>query len=80
VAAPEWPRWTALGGGFAAHADVLAEVARRAEAVVTDLPARARDLLRLAQRELAEGGAVSATAARPTYLRDDSAWRRTGRD
>jgi tRNA threonylcarbamoyladenosine biosynthesis protein TsaB len=80
VAVPEWPRWTALGGGFAAYPSVLASVARRAEAVVADISPRARDLMRLAERELAEGGAVAATAARPTYLRDDSAWRRADRD
>jgi tRNA threonylcarbamoyladenosine biosynthesis protein TsaB len=80
VAAPQWQRWSALGGGFAAHARALAGVARQAETVVTDIAARARDLLRLADRALSEGGAVSATAARPTYLRDDSAWRRADGD
>jgi tRNA threonylcarbamoyladenosine biosynthesis protein TsaB len=80
VAVPEWPHWTALGGGFAAYPNALAGVAGKAEAVVADISARARDLLRLADRELAEGGAAAATTARPTYLRDDAAWRRAGRD
>lgn len=80
VTAPAWPRWTALGGGFAAYVNALAGVTRQAETVVTDIPARARDLLRLADRALAEGGGVAASAARPTYLRDDSAWRRANRD
>jgi tRNA threonylcarbamoyladenosine biosynthesis protein TsaB len=77
---PEWDRWTALGSGFAVYREVLLHVTQRAAAVVTDLPARARDLLKLAARDLAEGGGVTAAAARPTYLRDDSAWRRAGRD
>jgi tRNA threonylcarbamoyladenosine biosynthesis protein TsaB len=80
VTAPAWPRWTALGGGFAVYAGALAGVTRQAETVVADLSARARDLLRLADRELAEGGGLAAIAARPTYLRDDSAWRRADRD
>jgi tRNA threonylcarbamoyladenosine biosynthesis protein TsaB len=80
VAAPEWLRWTALGDGFATYASALAGVAEKAEAVVADISAEARDLLRLADRELAEGGGVAATAARPTYLRDESAWRRGRRD
>jgi tRNA threonylcarbamoyladenosine biosynthesis protein TsaB len=80
VTAPEWPRWAALGGGFAAYPSALAGVAGKAAAVVSDISARARDLLRLADRELAEGGAVAAATARPTYLRDDSAWRRADRD
>lgn len=80
VTAPAWPRWTALGGGFGAYANALAGVTRQAEAVASDISARARDLLRLADRELAEGGAVAPTAARPAYLRDDSAWRRADRD
>jgi tRNA threonylcarbamoyladenosine biosynthesis protein TsaB len=80
VAVPEWPRWTALGGGFAAYPSALGGVAGQAEAVVADIAGRARDLLRLVGRELAEGGSVAATAARPTYLRDDSAWRRADRD
>jgi tRNA threonylcarbamoyladenosine biosynthesis protein TsaB len=80
VAAPTWPRWTALGDGFAAYPSALAGVAGLAEAVVPDISAGARDLLRLADRELAQGGAVAANAARPTYLRDDTAWRRPDRD
>jgi tRNA threonylcarbamoyladenosine biosynthesis protein TsaB len=80
VTAPDWPRWTALGGGFAAYPTALGGVAGKAEALVADISARARDLLRLADRALAEGGAVAATTARPTYLRDDSAWRRADRD
>jgi tRNA threonylcarbamoyladenosine biosynthesis protein TsaB len=80
VTAPEWRHWTALGGGFAAYASALAGVARQADAVRADIAARARDLLRLADRELAAGRAVAATKALPTYLRDDSAWRRADRD
>ena len=80
VVAPDWERWTALGAGFSAYEDALAPVARQAEAVVADSAAHARDLLKLADRELAEGRAVAAAAARPTYLRDDSAWRRADRD
>jgi len=80
VTAPPWERWTALGGGFTAYPDALAGVARQAEAVVADIAARARDLLRLADRALAEGGAVAASAALPSYVRDDSAWRRPRRD
>jgi tRNA threonylcarbamoyladenosine biosynthesis protein TsaB len=80
VVAPEWPRWTALGSGFAAYPSALAGVARQAEAVVADIRAGARNLLRLADREIAEGGGVTAAAARPTYLRDATAWRRADRD
>ena len=80
VTAPPFERWTALGGGFTAYPDALAGVAGQAEAVVADIAARARDLLRLADRELAESGSVAASAAQPSYLRDDSAWRRPGRD
>ena len=80
VVAPEWERWTALGAGFSVHADALAGVTRHAETVVADVAARARDLLQLADRELAEGRAIAAAGARPTYLRDDSAWRRADRD
>jgi tRNA threonylcarbamoyladenosine biosynthesis protein TsaB len=80
VAAPVWRRWAALGGGFAAYPSALAGVAAQAETAVADISARARDLMQLADRELAEGGAVAAAAARPTYLRDDSAWRRADRD
>jgi tRNA threonylcarbamoyladenosine biosynthesis protein TsaB len=76
VPVPACERWTALGGGFTAY-PALADVARHAEALLADTWARARDLIRLAERDLAEGGAVAATAALPTYLRDDSAWRRS---
>jgi tRNA threonylcarbamoyladenosine biosynthesis protein TsaB len=77
VPVPPWERWTALGGGFAAYPAALAEVIGRAEAVLPGTWARARDLIGLAERDLAAGGAVAASAALPTYLRDDSAWRRS---
>jgi tRNA threonylcarbamoyladenosine biosynthesis protein TsaB len=76
VSVPEWGPWTALGTGFVAYAEALAPLAQGAERVITDLPARARDLLPLAAKAWREGRMTRAAAALPTYLRDASAWRR----
>jgi len=77
VDTPAGGAWTALGSGFRAHAEALAHVLGRAAAVVTDIEPRARDLLPQALEDWRNGRIVRASAALPTYLRDDTAWRRT---
>ena len=76
VIIPDWEQWTALGAGFAAHAATLAHVGARAAQVLPEIYARARDLLAQAQADLGAGRVLAAAEARPTYLRDASAWRR----
>lgn len=68
--------WSALGGAFASQAAALAAVAARAARVHPDLLPSARDLLPRAKEDLAAGRTVAATAARPVYLREQTAWRR----
>ena len=68
--------WSALGGAFASQADALKGVAAGAAGVHADLVPSARDLFPRAKQALAEGRAVAATAARPVYLREQTAWRR----
>lgn len=77
VDVPAGGAWTALGSGFRAHAEALGHALGRAAAVVADIEARARDLLPQALEDWRDGRSVRASAALPTYLRDDTAWRRT---
>jgi tRNA threonylcarbamoyladenosine biosynthesis protein TsaB len=76
VTAPARPGWTALGNGFTAYAEELSGVARCADRVLTDVSPAARDLLPHAAADLAAGRAVAVEQALPTYLREQSAWRR----
>jgi len=67
----------AVGSGFAAHADALAQVARRAVRVLPALTPSAVDLLPQAKRDLAAGRVAAPAAALPVYLREHTAWRRS---
>jgi tRNA threonylcarbamoyladenosine biosynthesis protein TsaB len=69
--------WYAVGNGFAAHAEALAATARAVARVLPGLVPSAEDLFLKARRDLAAGRGVAATAARPVYLREHTAWRRT---
>jgi tRNA threonylcarbamoyladenosine biosynthesis protein TsaB len=77
VQRPDWDGWTAIGDGFAAYAEELRPLTRTARAVITDQTALARDLLPQAAADFAAGLVIAPAAARPTYLRDDTAWRRS---
>jgi tRNA threonylcarbamoyladenosine biosynthesis protein TsaB len=73
AAVPELPpgRWTACGGGFAVHGDVLRQrYGGQLEAVLDDLVPQARDIARLAAPLFAAGGGIPADAATPLYIRD----------
>jgi tRNA threonylcarbamoyladenosine biosynthesis protein TsaB len=76
LAAP-WGAWCGVGGGFAAHAAALAELARGAARVLPALLPSAVDLLPQAKRDLAGGRIAAAAAALPVYLREHTAWRRS---
>jgi tRNA threonylcarbamoyladenosine biosynthesis protein TsaB len=70
--------WAAVGNAFARYRDALAGVLEMAVACEPELVPAARDLLPFARRDLAAGRAVTAAEALPVYLRDESAWRRSG--
>jgi tRNA threonylcarbamoyladenosine biosynthesis protein TsaB len=70
--------WAAIGNAFARYRDVLAGVLAGALVCEPELVPAARDLLPFARRDLAAGRAVTAAEALPVYLRDESAWRRSG--
>jgi tRNA threonylcarbamoyladenosine biosynthesis protein TsaB len=69
--------YAAVGSGFAAHAEVLAPIARGAQQVLPSLKPSAVDLLLEAKRDLAAGRIAAAAAALPVYLREHTAWRRS---
>jgi tRNA threonylcarbamoyladenosine biosynthesis protein TsaB len=77
VAAPTGEDWCAAGNAFAAHADALAAVRRSAARVLPELVPSAQDLFPAARRDLAAGRGAAPDAARPVYLREHTAWRRT---
>ncbi len=68
--------WAAVGSGFAAHAAALAGITAAAETILPEVWPAAADLLPLALRDLAQGGARQIESALPVYLRPESAWRR----
>lgn len=68
--------WVALGSGFAAAPEALAEQRGAALEVREDLAPRARDLLPLARAEVAAGRFLVPEQALPVYLRGGDAWRR----
>jgi tRNA threonylcarbamoyladenosine biosynthesis protein TsaB len=68
--------WTGVGSGFSAYADALAPLTARAARIVPSLVPSARDLLVAATEEVAAGRLLAPEEALPTYLRDESAWRR----
>lgn len=76
AAPPPGPAWCAVGSGFAAHAAVLAAVARGAAQVLPELEPSAADLLPQAKRDLEAGRITAPAAALPVYLREHTAWRR----
>jgi tRNA threonylcarbamoyladenosine biosynthesis protein TsaB len=77
VAPPSAAPWCAVGSGFAAHAEALAPLTRRAARVLPDLVPSAAALLPGAKRDLAAGRATPPAAALPVYLREHTAWRRS---
>lgn len=74
---PPDPPYLALGDGFSAHADALARVIEAAEAVETAVVPGARQLLALAEPEIAAGRFLPLEAALPVYLRGSDAWRKS---
>jgi len=77
VVPPSGRAWHAVGNGFAAYADVLGTIAAEAEGITADALPSAEDLLPQAIRDLMAGRTVAPADALPTYLRGDSAWRRS---
>jgi tRNA threonylcarbamoyladenosine biosynthesis protein TsaB len=77
VEPPAGAQYCAIGSGFAAHADALAQISSGAARVFSDLTPLAADLLPQAKRDLAAGRATAAAAALPVYLREHTAWRRS---
>lgn len=76
LTAPARPGWTAVGDGFAAYAEVLAELTAGADRVLPSLCPTARDLFPQAARDLAAGRTAAPQQALPVYLREDDAWQR----
>lgn len=76
VAAPAGARFAAVGDGFAAYGETMAELRAAADGVFAALVPGARDLVTLARAEFAAGRFVAPERALPVYLRDESAWRR----
>lgn len=74
VAWPDAGDWGAVGSGFAAYPEELADVIKSASSVLAERRPVAVDLLPLAKSRLADGGVVSPLAASPIYLREQSAW------
>jgi tRNA threonylcarbamoyladenosine biosynthesis protein TsaB len=77
VGVPDGPAWWAVGDGFAAYVEPLAEQLAAAAGRLDSLQPRARDLLPYAKRMLAAGQAVAVADALPVYLRASDAWKRT---
>ena len=77
VAPLEGGGWCAVGTGFAAHAQVRAAMERAGAPVLPELVPSAQDLFPQARGDLAAGRGEAATAARPQYLREHTAWRRS---
>ena len=69
--------YCAVGNGYAAHVDALAQIASGAELVFAELTPSAVDLLPQAKRALVDGHVLAAAAALPVYLREHTAWRRS---
>ena len=78
-AAPSGTGWVAVGGGFAAQREALGAVLARAQRALPELEPAAQDLFPAAAEALAAGLAASPREALPVYLREHTAWRRTGR-
>jgi tRNA threonylcarbamoyladenosine biosynthesis protein TsaB len=76
VGLPDSPGWWAVGDGFAAYPEALAEQSGVAAGRLDSLQPRARDLLPDAKRMLAAGQAVPVADALPVYLRAANAWKR----
>ena len=77
VDSPGAAPWSAVGNGFAAHAEALAPLTRAAAQVLPDLVPAAAALLPKAKRDLEAGLAVAPQAALPVYLREQTAWKRS---
>jgi len=78
VVAPRGGPWAAVGDGFAAHREALAPLLMRATRALPDLAPTAEDLFPAAREALAAGRAVQPRDALPVYLREHTAWRRSG--
>ena len=74
---PPSDTYCAVGNGYAAHADALAQIVSGAERAFADLTPSAVDLLPQAKRALEDGHVLAAAAALPVYLREHTAWRRS---
>jgi tRNA threonylcarbamoyladenosine biosynthesis protein TsaB len=70
--------WTAVGDGFAAQREALAPLLMTAARALPDLAPAAEDLFPAAGEALAAGGAALPRDALPVYLREHTAWRRSG--
>lgn len=75
VSCPDDP-FIAVGDGFAAYKDALADAVAAAREVDAGLVPRARDLLPLAAADVRAGRFATIESALPVYLREADAWRR----
>jgi tRNA threonylcarbamoyladenosine biosynthesis protein TsaB len=78
LAAPASSRWAAVGDGFRVHREALAPVIATAVRVLPDLEPAAADLFPAAGEALAAGRVARPRDALPVYLREHTAWRRSG--
>jgi tRNA threonylcarbamoyladenosine biosynthesis protein TsaB len=70
---PPWPCELLIGPGFAAYAPALARLREGAWAILDDTEPCADAIAELAAADFAAGGGLDASAALPTYLRDNVA-------
>ena len=74
VVMPGGDDWVGVGSGWAAHGEVLAEIAAdRLVRVMHDLEPRAHDVAMLAAVDLRAGRVLDAAGAVPVYLRNNVA-------
>ncbi len=74
VMIPEDDDWVGVGSGWAAHGEVLAEIAPdRVVRVMPDLEPRAHDVAMLASVDFLAGHVLDAAEAVPVYLRNNVA-------
>ncbi len=66
--------WAAVGDAFGRYAQELAAVTGAASRALPDLTPSARDLVPLAEADLAAGRTLAPEAALPVYLREADAW------
>ena len=76
VGLPAGAGWAAAGDGFARFAEPLADHCQRAAIVRAAWVPAAVDLLPTARRALERGEAVAPERLTPTYLREQTAWKR----